>query len=197
MNQLIDMSIDTPEELDAVNDVLAGIGESPVNTLEEDSNVDVANARRILATMNRRIQSKGWTFNIEDGAQLVPDSFSKMIPYMPDYLRVLSESGATVYINRGGYVYDTANRTDQFDGAITVNMIKLRTYSEMPECFRSWIVTKAARAFNNRFFGAPEVEGMLQMEEQECYQAVMEYELDYGNFNMLGGDAFVGGLLTR
>lgn len=196
MNSL-DSSIETGDELDAINDILAAIGEPPVSTLEGDSNADVANARRILNKINRQIQSKGWTFNIEEGIELLPDVFSKLINYQADYLSVLGNGGATAYVNRGGYVYDRTNRTDRFEAPIVVNLIRLRTFSEMPECFRFWIVTKASRQFNSRFFGAPEVDATLRDEEQEAQMQCAEYELDYGNFNMLDGDAFTGGLLSR
>lgn len=192
-----DMNVETGEELAAVNDILASIGEPPVSTLEGDSNADVANARRILNKINRQIQSKGWTFNIEEGVSLLPDVFSKMIPYSSDYLSVMSPSGTSAYINRGGYLYDRVNRTDIFEGAVQVNIIHLRPYEEMPECFRHWIVTKAARQFNSRFFGAPEVDGTLQEEETEAARDCFEYELDYGQYNMLDGDAFVSGQLSR
>ena len=190
-------TLETGEELAAVNDILASIGEPPVLTLEGDANADVANARRILNKINRQIQSKGWTFNIEEGQQLLPDVFNGLIPYMSDYLAVFSEGGTTAYVNRGGYVYDRNNRTDVFKEPITVTIIKLREFYEMPECFRYWIVTKAARQFNNRFFGAPEIDAVLSEEEQEAKMQCAEYELDFGNFNMLDGDAFTGGLLSR
>lgn len=192
-----DMNVETAAELAAVNDILAAIGEPPVSTLEGDSNADVANARRILNKINRQIQSRGWTFNIEEGLELLPDVYSKMITYSDDYLSLMSTSGQSVYANRGGYVYDRTNRTDRFESPITVNIIRLREYDEMPECFRYWIVTKASRQFNNRFFGAPEVEGVLQEEEDEAHRLCMEYEIDYGGYNMLDGDAFTSGLLTR
>ncbi|QHJ79946.1 MAG: hypothetical protein [Caudoviricetes sp.] len=189
--------VETTEDLAAINDILAAIGEPPVSSLEGDNNADVANARRILNKINRQIQSKGWTFNIEEGVSLVPDVFSKLIPYLSDYLSVLTTGGTTAYVNRGGYVYDRTANTDQFEAPIQVNIIRLREFFEMPECFRSWIVTKAARQFNNRFFGAPEIEAVLAEEEEEARMACTEYELDFGNFNMLDGDAFVGGLLSR
>ena len=190
-------TLETGEELAAVNDILASIGEPPVSTLEGDSNADVANARRILNKINRQIQSKGWTFNIEEGQQLVPDVFNGLIPYMSDYLSVLSEGGATAYVNRGGYVFDRTTGTDIFENPITVTIIKLREFYEMPECFRYWIVPKAARQFNNRFFGAPEIDAVLAEEEHEAKMQCHEYELDFGSFNMLDGDAFTGGLLSR
>ena len=87
---------------------------------------------------------------------------------MSDYLSVFSEGGATAYVNRGGYVFDRTTGTDLFENPITVTIIKLREFYEMPECFRYWIVTKAARQFNNRFFGAPEIDAVLAEEEQEA-----------------------------
>lgn len=192
-----DMSVGTSAELDAVNDILAAIGESPVSTLEGDSNADVASARRILQRLNRQIQSRGWTFNIEESAVLTPDVYSNLITYQDDFLRVLSTSGTSAYVNRGGYLYDRSGGTDRFSAAITVNLIRLRDYDEMPECFRTWIVAKAARQFNNSFFGATEVDGLLQEEEDWAYQMCFEYELDFGAYNMLDGDSFTSGLLSR
>lgn len=193
----LDLHLEVNQNLDAINDILAAIGEPPVSSLEGDNNADVANANRILMKINRQIQSKGWTFNIEENTQLLPDVNTKLIPFLPDYLSVLSEGGTTAYVNRGGYVYDRTARTDNFEGALTVNLIRLREFYEMPECFKSWIITKAARQFNNRFFGAPEVDSVLAEEEEEARMACQEYELDFGRYNMLDGDAFVGGLLSR
>lgn len=184
------------DELSAVNDLLAAIGESPVNTLEGDSNADVANARRILNNINREIQSKGWTFNISMGETLQPDVQTGFIPYLPSYLSLMV-SGGTSYVKRGDLIYDTATRTDIFTGPIQVDLIRLKEYSEMPDCFRNLIITKASRRFNMFFFGAGEIEGHLAEQEAEHYRACMEYEMDYGQFNMLDGDAFVQGKLNR
>lgn len=184
------------DELGAVNDMLAAIGESPVSSLEGDPNADVANCRRILNQVNREIQSRGWTFNIEEGATLQPDVGTGLIDYLSSYLR-MTTTGGTAYINRGGYVYDRTTLTDIFTGPITVDLIRLKEYSEMPECFRSYIVAKASRRFNIRFFGAGEIEGSLQEQESEAWTAIQEYELDFGGFNMLDGDSFTGGQLAR
>lgn len=184
------------DELAAVNDMLAAIGESPVSSLEGDPNADVANCRRILNQVNREIQSKGWTFNIEEAASLLPNALTGLINYLPSYLR-MTTSGGTAYINRGGFVFDRTTLTDVFTGPIQVDLIRLKQYSEMPECFRSYIVAKASRRFNIRFFGAGEIEGSLQEQEADAWQSIQEYELDFGGFNMLDGDAFTGGLISR
>ncbi|MDD1013851.1 hypothetical protein [Pseudomonas rubra] len=188
-----DSSINSDQELSAVNDMLAAIGESPVSSLEGDPNADVANCRRILSQVNREVQSKGWTFNIEEDALLIPDSFSKLINYLDDYLKITTGT----YTNRGGFLYDRTNKTDQFTDPVTVTLVRLREYDEMPECFRSYIVAKASRRFNIRFFGAGEIEGSLQEQEQTAWADCQEYELDYGNYNMLDGDAYTGGRISR
>lgn len=189
-------TLETADELAAINDMLAAIGESPVSSLEGDANADVANCRRLLNKVNREVQAKGWAFNIEEGATLTPDAFSGLIEYMSDYLKMTGSGGSTL-INRGGYVYDTAAKTDVFTTAQTVNLIRLRTYNEMPECFRSYIVAKASRRFNMRFFGAGEIEGSLQEEENSAWQACQEYEIEFGAYNMLDGDSFTGGQISR
>lgn len=191
-----EVSLDGSDELSAINDMLAAIGESPVNSLEGDPNADVANCRRILNQVNREVQSRGWTFNIEEGAVLLPDVLSQTIPYAPDFLK-MSSTGGTNYINRQGLVFDRIALTDRFTGPITVDLIRLREYSEMPDCFRAYIITKSCRRFNIRFFGAGEIEGSLQEQEQEAWAMCNEYELDYGGYNMLGGDAWVGGMINR
>lgn len=194
---MADSFLNPADELDAINDILSAIGEAPVLTLGDSSNVDVSNAQQILNKVNRMVQSKGWTFNIEEGATLVPDVNTGLIPYLPSYLRVQGSGSANTYINRQGYVYDTANQTDVFQGSITVDMTRLREYSEMPQCFRSYIVTKASRQFNMRYFGDVNIEQILGEEEAEALMQCNEYEMDYGRFNMIDGDAFVQGVVGR
>ena len=183
-------------ELEAVNEILAAIGEAPVSTLEGDSNTDVVSARRILHKINRREQSKGWTFNIDENAQLYPDAFSQLIPFMPNYLRVTS-SGGSPYVNRGGFVYDRLSKTDRFTTAITCQLVTLMTFDEMPEVFKSLIIAKAAKEFNMSFFGAPEVDTVLGNEIIDLQQAVMEYELDIGAFNVFTSDPFISSAIGR
>lgn len=191
-----EIHVEVNGELDAVNDTLSAIGESAVNTLDDNVNADVANIRRILNQFNRRSQTRGWTFNTETTV-LLPDTFDQLIPYLDDYLSVLSTGGATVYRNRGGYVYDISTATDRFTGPISVELITLIPYGDMPEVFKQYIVALTAQRFNMSFFGDDGIEASLAEQVMELQIAVMEFELDYGNFNMLEGDAWVQGRIGR
>lgn len=191
-----EIHVEVNGELDAVNDALSAIGESAVNTLDDNVNADVANIRRILNQFNRRSQTRGWTFNTET-TTLLPDIFDQHIPFLDDYLSVLSTGGATVYRNRGGYIYDTSTATDRFTGPISVELITLIPYGDMPEVFKQYIVALTAQRFNMSFFGDDGIEAALAEQVMELQIAVMEWDLDYGNHNMLEGDAWVQGRIGR
>lgn len=182
-------------ELEAVNDILAAIGESPVNTLNGDANVDVVNARRILTQVNRLEQARGWTFNIEEDYILTPDAFSNLIIYMPNYLSVMG-TGGTQYVNRGGYLYDRSAKTDRFTSPVSVTMIELKTFDEMPEVFKRYIINKAAKRFNIQFFGDEAADTIITNELVDLERLIMEYELDFGQFNAFS-DPFLGQATQR
>lgn len=75
------MDITAITELDAVNEMLSVIGESPVNTLENLQNIDAINALRILRAINRQEQARGWSFNIISEHTLNPDTYTKRIKW--------------------------------------------------------------------------------------------------------------------
>ena len=53
------------EELPAINQILASVGQAPVTTLDQ-TNPDVAIAYDTLLQVSREVQSEGWTFNTEE-----------------------------------------------------------------------------------------------------------------------------------
>lgn len=187
---------DESVELTAINDIMSAIGEAPVMSLDGEANLDVVNARRLLHKVDKEIQSAGYTFNIDEGVSLVPDVYSQLIPFLPEYLSVMTEGG-TILTNRGGYLYDREAKSDIFTGPVEVTLKSLRPFEDMPYAFQKYIIAKASRQFNTRFFGSAEIAQDLQADEQEAYMRVNEYELDYSDLNMLSGDRFVSGAVGR
>lgn len=178
--------INPNDTLDAINDMLGAIGESAVLQLDE-TNADVSNAMRILVRVNRMVQSKGWNFNINESAELVPDLQDNRIRYLPSYLRVMTTGSASFYSNMGGYLYDLQTQSTTFESPIIVELTELKPFSEMPSVFRDYIVAKASREFNAKFFGSPESETFLREQERDLYILINEYELDTGRYNLMDG----------
>lgn len=189
------MTLTPLTELEAVNEILASIGESPVNTIENPNNVDVINCLRILRNINRRVQSKGWTFNKIDSYTLNPDVNTHKIKWMSNILFVIGTDD-TKYTKKGDYLFDWDNQTDTFTSSITCTIIFLVDFEDMPDPMRSYIVAKAARTFQTRYLGDNSLGEELLRDEQEAWAALMEYEIDSNDFNMLDVSG-VQTILTR
>ena len=170
-------------ELEAVNEMISAVGESPVNSIENPNNVDVINAIRILNGINRRIQSKGWTFNHVSEYTLNPDAHSKKIRWISTILYIVGTDG-THYVKRGDYLYDFDNQTDLFENPIDVEVIWLVDFEDMPTPMRAYVTAKAARTFQSRYLGDASLSEELVRDEQETWANLMEYELDTNSFNM-------------
>lgn len=191
------LNITVNTELAAVNTIIFTIGESPVNSLENSSSVDVINARTLLAQESRKLQDKGWTFNIQENFFVASDAFSNQIVFRPNWLRVLEPASGTPYVNRGGFLYDRPGQTDQFPGGVTVDLTEEVPFNELPYCFQTLATMTAARRFNGGSFGDPGVDAEAARLEEEARIACNEYELDYSNLSLFQNDQFILGRLGR
>lgn len=178
------MEITAITELDAVNEMLSVIGESPVNTLENLQNIDAINALRILRAINRQEQARGWSFNIISEHTLNPDTYTKRIKWADNYLYLKGNNGEKL-IKNGEYIKDLSTGDTTFNSSITAEVILLVPFEEMPEPMRSYIVAKAAFNFQTRFLGASDLTSITQTSVQEAWMRLQEYEMDNNTYNML------------
>ena len=75
----------TTAQLDAVNEMLMSVGQTPVTQLEA-TNPDVALAFETLTQVSRGVQAEGWTFNRENHlSTFAPDSTTKKIQIPTGY----------------------------------------------------------------------------------------------------------------
>lgn len=177
------MILTSNKALEAINDMLAAVGEAPVNTLEDSQNVDVENAIRVLEKINRQVQSKGWSFNHADEAKLNRDVTTNKIKWQDDILYIVGTDG-TKYVQRGEYVYDFDNQTDTFTSDIEVELIRLIDFDYMPSVARDYIVAKAARIFQSQTLDDDSIGQNLLAQEQEAWAALQEYEMELGDYSM-------------
>jgi len=66
------------QELPAINQILASVGQAPVTTLDT-TNPDVAIAYDTLLQVSREVQAEGWTFNKEYDYGFTPDSNNEIV----------------------------------------------------------------------------------------------------------------------
>lgn len=116
------------DELDVINDMLATMGEAPLNQIDEDHPY-VAAGRRFLWSTNRKVQARGWWFNTE-WLNVVPDAESGFIYIPEDVLSAEGRRGLCVnfYTVRDRRLYDLTNGTY----VITENPVALEIIREVP-----------------------------------------------------------------
>lgn len=171
------------DELDAINIMLTAIGSDPVNTLEDTTDVDVMNARRMLDKVSRDVQRKGWDFN-RGIYTLYPNEYDKRILWDNTIVYQKSLDGNT-YVKRGDYLYDMTHQTFKFDKEVKLEIIKAVDFMDLPDCFKNYIACKAAVNFQARYLGDETVSQDLQADVVEAYQDLVQYDIDMADTSML------------
>ena len=163
--------------LDAINEMLASIGEAPVDTLEEVENVDVMNCKRILDSVLQEIQEEQWSFNYHPQYTLTPDTQTGYIYWSPTFLRLKGTDGK-VYQERSGVLFSLTDNTSTFTSPITVSVVILVPFEDCPTAFKRYVTARASRLFSSRYLGDGQVTQELYEEEQRARARFYSYEID-------------------
>lgn len=179
-------------ELEAVNAMLHSIGESPVVTIDDDTDplpVDVDIAVRVLRSVNREVQVRGWTFNVEEEYPLTRDG-SNYIPIPANALHVDPDGSYALRdgIVRGARLYDKENHTFVWDTNITATIKFLLPFEELPEAARNYIAVRAGRKFQAGVVGSQILAAFTQEDEISALALLKHEECDAGDFNVNTGN---------
>lgn len=193
--------IDT-SELEAVNTMLALIGEAPVNSLTTNVTADVALARRTLEEQNRSLQVQGWHWNTDRGVTLTPDQNGRY-PWEADWIRfdterpgrtalagtrsVQSYHPADVDITRRGqFLWNLATGTDIFTQTeLQGHIVRYLAWDDLVEAARTYLMIRAARIFLNRTLGDDVRSGHAIEDERRAFTILQTDETDQAEHNIL------------
>ena len=185
------MTVAATTELEAINIMLAAIGEAPVNSLTGQVPVDVRIAQSTLIEVNKRIQSEGWSFNTEIDVTLVRNQTTKQIELSTDILRIdanIHQHPTIDPIQRGLKLYDRLNNRYEFEEDLICTVVYFRPFTELTEPARSYINIKAARVFVDRLVSDDGLRSYTQQDETRARAILMETDLSNADHNVLRGD---------
>lgn len=174
-------------ELEAVNECLRVIGESPLNSLDAGALApDADTALRTLKGTSREVQAYGWHFNSERDYPLVRD-VSGNITVPTNALRVdpSGDSADVDAVTRGSRMYDRKNHTYVFTQNLKVDIVLLLPFSELPEAARSYITIRAARKFQAGAVGSQTLAGFTDADEVQARALMLDAEGDTADYNIL------------
>ena len=182
-------TIDTDTELSAVNSILGAIGQSPQTTLNLD-NPEVAVIFNLLRDANVDTQSEGWHFNTEYHVKFTPDSVTKKIAISNDIISMdLHDNQArrpSDFVRRNGFLYDKSTHTDEFDGDVDLDIVRLYNFEDLPIPFKRFIVYKASRVAATQLVANAGLVRLLGVQEQQARAALQEYECNQADHSMMG-----------
>jgi hypothetical protein len=183
------ISLTPMTELEAVNILLAAIGEAAVSSLETATTVEVTQAKKLLSNVNRAAQQKGWHFNTEwdvvltrDSDNRIPLSQSILSVYQPGQLMTLRG------ISGDMYAYDLDNNTftwtKNLNNAVTITLLD---FVDTPNTFRQYVTTRAARIFQEEIIGQVSAETVNRQEEAEAYADLLDDDAERSGLNVAYG----------
>ena len=185
------MTVAATTELEAINIMLAAIGEAPVNSLTGQVPVDVRLAQSTLTEVNKEVQSEGWSFNTEIDVTLPRDQTTKQITLSTDILRIdanIHQHPDIDPIQRGLKLYDRLKNTFEFDEDLICTVVYFRDFDEIPEPARHYMNIQAARKFVDRLVSDQALRTYTLQDEQRARAILMETDLANGDHNILRGD---------
>ena len=89
-------------------------------------------------------------------------------------------------VRRNGRLYDKINHTDEFDGDISLDVVKLYNFEDLPIVFRRFITYRAAAAAATQLVANPNLVKLLGNQAGLARAALQEYECNQGDHNMFG-----------
>lgn len=172
-------------EIEAVNTCLATIGEAPVNTLTGTLPADVNMAVSVLKEVRRKVCGQGWFFCKDTEVQSSLNGSGHIVLATNVLVAELSyPQWGIQLVQRGASLYNSYKQTYVFDQAPKLDLTYLLDWSELPEQARQYIMHRAARIFQARTVGAPELDSMSSRDEQMALIELKSADCDTANYNM-------------
>lgn len=178
------------EKIEAVNTVLNAIGEAPINSLEDTSNVDVSIILEMIKRNIRDVLLDGYDFNTIDSLILYPDTRDNRIVY-PNNLFNIKDNGGGNITKRGDYFYDMDNRTFEFSKAIDISAVEILEFEDLPHPFKAYVTALTAKEYQERYLGDAIMSQALAEKLMYAKIPVMDYMIRRGQLNMFNNPAVV------
>jgi hypothetical protein len=178
--------------LDAVNVLLQNVGEQPVNNLEDPQIAESSTAERTIMEFHKEGQTKGWSWNTEQGYEFLKESASGQITVPPNVVSFAPDAyrWAGRFQLRGQRVYDKQERSYVLGAdvpSLEADVVWLLSWDECPEAFNRWTTIRAARVFSDRVLSSDAIFKYTALDEQMALTELQRVEIEQAQPNSLTG----------
>ena len=191
-------SLNPTTKLEAVNMLLEGIMESPVNSVDGSGLQEADLASVMIDRVSREVQKKGWHWNTFVNYEISPDTDGNII--LPSNTLGVDTMGPSCnldLVQRATKLYNRETNTFNIGVKVTTELVLNLPYEELPENARYYIAIKATRKFQQKALGSAELSEFDRFDEQEAYYDLLDEESDTRDHNMLRDSSSVSRILNR
>lgn len=182
-------------ELEAVNTILAAIGETPVGTLSGTLPIDASVALTRLRAKSRGLQSNGWSFNTDENFILNPEIDGR-VPIPRNALNVDASENNDL-VTRGSYFYDRVKHTFILKQNVKADIVRFLPWTDLPEYARQFVFTSVARTFQDQMLGDESLHQYTQEDEKAAWANFLDSEARNADLNVLTDSRSVSRVLRR
>jgi len=177
-------------KLEAINAMLAAIGQAPVNNLTGSGSLDTSVAIQTLDRVNREVQSRGYHWNTDKSYTLTPDATTGKIAAVGTMLQVdtVGTYINTDIIKRGEFFWDRINHTFVFTKPLKADIVWLLDFEDIPEVARVYIYTRAGRLFADGRIGSQIIDSFTRADESTAKAMLKKAEGKTMKGNVLVGN---------
>lgn len=178
-------------KLDAVNRMLASIGQTPVNSLDVSGIRDVAIAELAIDNTTQEVLEHGWSWNTDYEYMLPLDlNGNILIPSNALYVEPSDRQLDYVprYDNGVHKMYNRKDKTFTFTQGLEVDITWAQPFNELPSPARTYIATRAARIFQSQVIGSQILFQFTELHEREALAKLQKLENRQKNLNILESD---------
>lgn len=185
------MTVQILTELDAVNLMLAAIGETPVSLIEDTGLADGVLARATLRNVSRQVQQKGWKWNTIKNREFTPTAplpGKIILPNNTLSADVTTERSASLDWNvydAGGFLYDIDKDTNRFTESVFLDVIVLKEFETLPSPARDHIAARAAREYQQGILGSAQLASFEGISESDTLRTLYKMETRNAKANVL------------
>jgi hypothetical protein len=200
-------------KLNAVNTLLAIIGEAPVNSLNPPLTGDASLADQVLDEVSREVQGAGWSWNtmLYDSIPLDASTGQSQLPSNTLAVRFNPISYPSQrFVLRGLRLFDRVKNTYDLRSSLGValtgnssnivaEIVEELDWDSIPETGKRYITIRAGRIFANRAVTSASIESYTAEDEQNALQTLKRTEDMAQNYNFISGpdDMYGGRVVTN
>jgi len=194
-------------KLEAVNDMLLSIGESPVQQLDGGQQ-DAAIAENVLDRASRRIQLKGWHANTLRSYELTKNASNQFVVGIdilkvdtvnPHSGRANNTPSPSSYINVAlrrssddtkWLLFDVDNNTETWtnETTLTVDMVQFLDFKDLPPSLQNYIAKDAGRRYQKGAVGSRVLHAFTEEEVIEAQTDALQEDMENEDRNIFQHD---------